>query len=147
LPSPGQFPALTGHWIGTAQFDLTADDPRYSQTTRCDMTLDINSQTGGTFQGRANLQGTGAESDKACTNIAAVSGTVTEAGALSDLRFDAPLHLGACMHVSGTVGYTGSASGTAMTVDTAQADRWMCTNPIGATFTATQTVKFSATKL
>ncbi len=107
-PPPPTFPSMVGGWSGTLAVSwirrTTIGDVRNSTT--CDITWLISSQTAGGFSGTYQNSGSGGTASP-CSSAGTVSGTISSAGVVTASPMTLP---SPCTRTSGTGAFTGIMS-------------------------------------
>ena len=125
-PQP-TYPNLVGGWIGTYTSNITAPNiPGASGSGGCAFSWIITTQNAGQFSGTWQLSG-GFGIAPNCGSSGNVSGSITNAGAITGLSFGtnvAPAPALSCTPISAS-GYSGVA--TVTSINASATERWSCT--------------------
>jgi hypothetical protein len=137
-PQP-QFSSLVGGWTGT--LTINASIAGLSGSNSCTQSWTITSQTSGNFSGTFQLSGGTAAP---CAQSGTVSGTITAAGAFTDLTFGVQVNpITNCTRVALTP-YAGNVTGgTSINV---QSTETLSCNSGGTSATGTRSLVIALTK-
>jgi hypothetical protein len=136
---PVSYPSAIAAWTGTRTIAAIYSDGEGRGTITCEETWIIRSQSGASFAGTFQSSGSGT-----CVQSGTLSGTLTFAGAISDLTFstavgDNPL----CTRSSASARYSGMMSATGIT---AQAGDELQCSFARSTTTAERTISIAMTR-